>query len=201
MQKTLKDIITRSLDILFKPESALKKIGEEPSKIKSVLIFYFFPYLSIIAAAKITSSMWTLFSKPAAFFLYNLVEALVISVVVTISTFLSSIVINEVSKGFGGEKSFLKSLNLVVYSLTPFYIFYATFVLIPSLWFLPVGGLYGVFLIYKGCGYLLKINEERKVGFALVSFLIFAGIYGIIQFILLVTTRYFLFDRVTYSIF
>lgn len=84
---------------------------------------------------------------------------------------------------FKGQKNFENALKLVVYSYTPAWLA-GVFLLIPSLGFLAILGLYGLYLLWTGIPPLMKAPQEKSIVYTLaiiVCAIVIGLIVGLVQ--------------------
>lgn len=83
--------------------------------------------------------------------------------------YLSAFVIDFLASKFEATSSFNVAFKLVAYSYTPmcvagiFYLFPALSVLV------PIGGLYGLYILYTGMKPMLKVSNEKHMTYFIVS--------------------------------
>ena len=84
---------------------------------------------------------------------------------------------------FQGQKNPENALKLVVYSYTPAWLA-GVFLLIPSLGFLAILGLYGLYLLWSGIPPLMKAPQEKSIVYTLaviVCAIVIGLIVGLVQ--------------------
>ena len=84
---------------------------------------------------------------------------------------------------FQGQKNFESALKLVVYSYTPAWLA-GVFLLIPSLGFLTLLGLYGLYLLWTGIPPLMKAPQEKSIVYTLaiiVCAIVIGLVVGLVQ--------------------
>jgi hypothetical protein len=79
---------------------------------------------------------------------------------------------------FQGQKNPENALKLVVYSYTPAWLA-GVFLLIPSLGFLAILGLYGLYLLWVGIPPLMKAPQEKSIVYTL-AIIVVAIVIGLI---------------------
>jgi hypothetical protein len=115
---------------------------------------------------------------------YAIIKALGILGFTYIGTYISAVIINELTTSFNSKKDMNTTFRLVVYSLTAYYIMISLVLLWPPLGMLSVFGLFSVYLFWEGSTILLSTPEDNKVGFVVVSSLVIVGVYSILYLIL-----------------
>src|SRR5690606_3642275 len=100
-----------------------------------------------------------------------LVWAIVQYVLAFVAAYVVALIINALAPRFGGRSSADDALKLSVYSSTPSWLA-GIFAIVPALAFLAILGLYGIYLLYTGAGPLMRVPQERAVGFTAVVILL-----------------------------
>jgi hypothetical protein len=93
----------------------------------------------------------------------NAVLTYILSFVVT---YVVALITDALAPTFNGQKNFENALKLVVYSYTPGWLC-GIFLLIPSLAFLGILGLYGFYLFWTGVTPLMKAPPEKATVYTL----------------------------------
>jgi hypothetical protein len=87
--------------------------------------------------------------------------------------YLMSIIANALAPSFDGQKDAIQALKLMVYSATPIWVA-GLLSFIPIIGFLLslAGFGYGCYLIYLGAQTLMKVPEQKSIGYSIVTVLI-----------------------------
>jgi Yip1 domain len=176
------NLIERVKNILLTPKTEWDVITGETATPQSLLMGYVLP-LAIVAAAG--SLLKGLLFAGAYGLKYFVVTAAITFIASVISFYITVIIVDLLAPSFTSEKNMGKSAQLVAYSATPSYVG-------ALLSFIPVvGGIialaawaYGVYLMYLGIGPLKKTQEDKKVVYMIVAFLIMIALYFILVAIL-----------------
>ncbi len=88
------------------------------------------------------------------------------------SVFLLGHVVNYLAPQFSSEKDLGRSVQLIAYSMTPMWVLGVLY-LLPSVSFLKMlvmilGGLYAIFLMYKGLPVIMKTPSDKIFGYLVV---------------------------------
>jgi hypothetical protein len=110
-------------------------------------------------------------------------QAIVTFVSIIVAAYISAIVIDNLAPNFGSTKDFRKSMQLVVYSLTPVMLAGA-FQAVPALAVLGLLSLYGVFLLHVGLKPMMKTPDDKVTVYFIVSILVIVAVYVILFSIL-----------------
>jgi uncharacterized Zn finger protein (UPF0148 family) len=112
-----------------------------------------------------------------------------------ISIYLTAYVVNILATSFDSVKDFGRSLQLVVYSMTPFWVAGILY-LIPG--FQPVIfliGIYAIALMYKGMPIVMRTPQHKAAGYLIVSIIVLIVIQVIVVLILGVILGVFFTSR------
>lgn len=172
--------------LLFNPKLAWDQISQEKIPILQVILSFFIPLILIPVVATFISYGIIGYRVPyfGLIHSYELGFRMAISMFASAlaGTFISASFLFLLAPFFGSEKNFNKTLQLVIYSYTPFliggvfYVYYATS---------PLGliiGLYGFYLLFLGLVPMLKIDEDKNTSFFIICLLVTISSYSIITF-------------------
>jgi|YNPMSStandDraft_2_1061718.scaffolds.fasta_scaffold13383_2 hypothetical protein len=178
----IKLIIDRSKEILFNPKAEWQKINEETTGTKDVLMGFVLPYLILNFIASIIGNFLfkTIFFSPLYFIAFAFVNLFVYLIIL----YITPVILQALAKSFSAEVDKVKAFKLVSYSFTPSYIIGIIVGLLPLLSIFGIVGLYGLYIMWVGFDILLKVPEDKKVGFYIVSILIIIGEFLILSLIL-----------------
>jgi Yip1 domain len=79
--------------------------------------------------------------------------------------YVMGLIIDALAPTFNGQKNPANALKLAVYSMTPAWLA-GFFSLIPGLRVFGILGLYGLYLLWVGLPPLMKVPEEKSIGYA-----------------------------------
>lgn len=163
-------LIDRVKNILLTPKTEWDVISSETATPQALLMSYVLPLAVASAIGPLLSGFLFPGAMGLTFFLTTAVIAFVSTV---ISYYVSVYIIDMLAPNFGSEKDLNKSAQLVAYSATPSYI-------AGLLSFIPViGGLlrfaawgYSIYVMYLGLGPLKKTQEDKKIIYLVVVFIV-----------------------------
>jgi hypothetical protein len=174
----MESLIGRVKAILLEPRTTWKEIDSEFTKPGEVWGKYIIPLAAIGAVARLGGML--IFGKPIAFTSLttpvSITEAVtrgVVTLVVSLlSVFLLSKVISLLASGFGGQRNDVQGLKVAAYSWTATLVA-GIFTLIPALniVFLIVSS-YSLVLLYIGLPPLMKVSQDRAMGYTAVVIII-----------------------------
>lgn len=192
-------VIQRAKDILLKPKETWPVIAAEPATTQSIYV----PYVVLLAAIGPVAQFigGQVFGITLLGVTYHppLAAALVSAVLgygLTLATvFLLALVIDGLAPSFGGQKDQIQALKVAAYSGTAGWIA-GIFGIVPALAILAIVGLYSLYLLYLGLPVLMKVPQDKAIGYtvvvvivAIVLFLIIGAIVGALTAPSLVTIR------------
>ena len=166
------NLVQRVQDILLKPKQTWPVIDREPATVNSL----YTEYLLILAAIPAIAAFIGLsivgvggfgahFRVPFFSGLLNMVVGYVLSLV---AVYVLSLIVDALAPTFGGQKSPIAALKLVVYGSTAGMLG-GVFSAIPALGVLGLlAGLYSIYLIYTGLPVLMKCPQAKAVAYTAV---------------------------------
>jgi hypothetical protein len=187
------DIKTRVRNILLTPNTEWPAIAEEPTDKAAVVTGYVMPLAAIGAIAGFIGGSLVGMSLP---FLgryrvpitTGLAGAVFTFVFAIIGVFVLAFIINALAPTFGAQQDSNKAFKVAVYSYTPAWIA-GVLQILPALGFLGIiAALYGLYLLYLGLPALMKVPQDKAIGYtavvvvcAIVLSIVVASIGGLIM--------------------
>jgi len=183
LSKFLKAIFNRCRDLIIHPKDEWNKISEENVPMNQLFRDFLIP---LIVIATLASILGQILGKFSVGFDSSLLLAVGLRVFFgfLIATYLSTFIVDELVRIFGGNKNMIKSSNLVVYSLVPTIVASAIIGLIPSLYALGAFVLYSFYLFYIGVPILFKMPEHRVAGFFVTAIVVLFLVFLLINLLL-----------------
>ena len=182
------NLFERVKGILLNPRAEWSIIEREPGDVA----YLFMNYVAILAAIPavcgfIGGSLIGISLPGLGTVRVPLVTGLVGAVVGYLLTFamvyIVALLADLLAPTFQGQKNAENALKLVVYSYTPAWLA-GVFLLIPSLGFLAILGLYGLYLLWSGIPPLMKAPQEKSIVYTLaiiVCAIVIGLIVGLVQ--------------------
>lgn len=182
------NLFERVKGILLNPRAEWSIIEREPGDVA----YLFMNYVAILAAIPavcgfIGSSLIGISLSGLGTVRVPIVTGLVGAVVGYLLTFamvyIVALLADLLAPTFQGQKNFENALKLVVYSYTPAWLA-GVFLLIPSLGFLTILGLYGLYLLWSGIPPLMKAPQEKSIVYTLaiiVCAIVIGLVVGLVQ--------------------
>jgi hypothetical protein len=176
-------IYKQVINLIINPKTEWENIKTEKYSRTLVLKIYALPLILALAICTIIGNMLytsRLTMHPS----YPLLSGVAMFVIVFGGTYLSAMIINELTPSFNSTKDINATFNLIVYSLSAFYIFSSLAYILPEPFFqVRYFGIYSLYLFWLGSSSLLSTPTDNKVGFTFVSALIVLGIYSIMNLV------------------
>lgn len=169
-----KALIERAKSIILRPNEEWPNIEAETSSQGDILRNYVLPLAAIGPVAALIGGQ--VFSSGAFGFSYRpslmsgISTALIGFVMAIVSVFVLSFFADFLAPKFGGMSDRGKAFKLVAYSFTASWVA-GIFSLIPSLAFFGLLGLYSLYLLYTGVTPLMKVPEDKSLGYTAVTIL------------------------------
>ncbi len=168
------DLVAKAKSILLKPAEEWPKIEEEQTSIQDIFVKYALPLAAIGPVCTLIGSQ--IFGYGILGFSYRpgLMSALGVAVtsyvMSLVGMFVLMAIVNFLAPKFGGTADNLKAFKLVAYSMTAGWVA-GVFGLLPALAILAaLGSLYGIYLFYLGVPTLMKVPQDKAVGYTAVTF-------------------------------
>lgn len=166
---TLQGILDRVLGMLLKPGETWQAVNSEGGSISGVYLSYLVFLAAIPAVAGFIG--YSLVGVGAfgismrVPFVQGLVGMVVGYVMSLAMVYAMALIANALAPRFGGQAQMLKAVQLIAYGCTAGWLG-GVFSLLPSLAMLGVlTGLYSVYLIYRGVPVMMRVPQERAVGY------------------------------------
>lgn len=178
----LKYIYFRTKDLLFNPENEWKKVIKEVKQqerhVESLLI----PYSILMAiGAVIGSIVFNINNLGTGINISSIIIGINAFLLAFLGTYASAFAFDELRNNFTNEKNFHNSLSIIINTLIPYYIFAFFAYIVPQLSvFFTILGLYSTYVFWFAIQHHTSIQQEKKVGFFILS-----GMIGVIIFFIL----------------
>jgi hypothetical protein len=173
-------LISRVQNIILKPKEEWGVIDNEPATIAGIYTSYVVilaaigPIAMLIGQQVIGMSILGVTYKPSMG--YSVGTAVLTYVLSLVSVYVSALVIDALAPSFGGTKDQVKAFKVAAYSATASWLA-GIFQIIPMLAFLAIVGLYSLYLLYLGLPRLMRVAEDKAIGYTLVVIVIQIVLY------------------------
>ena len=171
-------LISRVQNILLKPKEEWAVIDGEPATIGSIFTSYVVILAAIGPVATIIGQqvfgMYG-FKPPIT---YTLVWAVLQYVLALVGVYVNALIIDALAPSFGGTKDSVKAFKVAAYSATAAWVA-GIFGIIPMLAILSIVGLYSLYLLYLGLPRLMRVSEDKALGYTVVIVIAWIIVYAI----------------------
>lgn len=182
-----KNIIARVRDILIKPNEEWGVIDNEPATIGGIFTTYVLilaaigPIALVIGQQLIGISMFGVTWKPSI--TYSVGSAVIGYVMSLIMVYVVALIIDALAPSFNGTKDPVKAFKVAAYSATAGWVA-AILNIIPMLGIVALlGSLYGLYLLFLGLPRLMRVAQDKAVGYTLVVILIQIVLYVVVALV------------------
>lgn len=169
--------------LILKPKEVWPSIATEDATPGDLMVRYAVPLAAIGPVASFIHGQ--LFGYGAFGFSYKpglmggLSTAVISYVMGLVGVIVFALIAEFLAPKFGGEANRRNAFKLVVFGSTAGWIA-GIFGLIPGLGFLGLLGLYSIYLFYTGATPVMKVPEDKAVGFTVVSIIAAAVLYIVV---------------------
>ena len=175
-----KSLVERAKDILLQPKAEWPRIDAEASTISSIYTGYVMilaaigPVAMLIGQQLIGVTLLGVTYKPSIG--YSVGSAVLTYILSLVSVYVSALVIDALAPSFGGTKNQVKAFKVAAYSATAAWLA-GIFQIVPMLAFLAIVGLYSLYLLYLGLPLLMRVPEDKAVGYLVVVIVVQIVLY------------------------
>jgi hypothetical protein len=184
------NVMDRAKNIVLTPRTEWAAIDAEPTSVNDLYKAYVIPLALIPAIAGFIGVSLIGVSIPGlgtvrTSFFAGLISAILQFGLSLALVYVMALVIEALAPTFGGLKDRLAAFKVSAFSMTPTWLA-GIFALIPSISFLSLLGLYGIYVLYLGLPRLMRVPEERALGYtapvvlaAIILSIVFAAVLGL----------------------
>ena len=177
------NLVDRAKNIIIKPDDEWAVIANEEPNIQQILLSYVLP-LALIPTIAVIIGWGVVGTFGFTSFTYGIAMGLVQLITAFLSVLLTAFVIDALASSFGSQKNMGRAVQLVAYSMTPVWLA-GILNIFPAIgWLGGLIGLYGLFLMFKGLTPMMKTQEDKRIGYLIVSIIILIVVYFVIAAIL-----------------
>jgi hypothetical protein len=172
-------LISRVQNILLKPKEEWGVIDAEPATIGGIYTSYVVilaaigPICMLIGQQVVGIYGW----KPPIS--YSVGQAVITYALSLVSVYVSALVIDALAPSFGGTKDQVKAFKVAAYSATASWLA-GVFQIVPMLAFLAIVGLYSLYLLYLGLPRLMRVAEDKAIGYTVVVIIVQVVLYVVV---------------------
>ncbi len=185
-------IIQRAKDILLKPKETWPVIAAEPASTQSIYVPYVVALAAIGPIAQFIGMQVFGFTGGGITYHPPLVGSLVSAILsyglALATVFILALVIDALAPSFGGQKDQVQALKVAAYSATAGWVG-GIFGLVPALGLIGVlFGLYGLYLLYLGLPVLMKVPQDKALGYTVVVVIVAIVLFLIVGAVIAAVT-------------
>ena len=160
------NLVARVQGILTDPKAEWKTIEHEPSDTGALLKNYVAILAAIPAVCGFIGTSIIGVGPYRTGLVSGIVHAVAGYVLTFVGVFIVAFVVDTLADKFGGRRNFGNALKVAAYAPTAAWVA-AVFMAIPILSVLSVLGLYTFYLFYTGLPILMKVPEDKSLGYLL----------------------------------
>jgi len=180
-------LISRVQNILLRPKEEWGVIDAEPATIGGIYTSYVVilaaigPLCTLIGQQVVGVSMLGVTWKPPI--VYSIGTAAVGYVMSLVVVYVAALIIDALAPSFGGTKDPVKAFKVAAYSSTAAWVA-GIFNIIPMLGILAIlGSLYGLYLLYLGLPRLMRVSEDKAIGYTVVVVVVQIVLYFVVALV------------------
>ena len=173
-------LVDRAKNIIMNPKAEWSRIDAEPATIGGIFTGYVLilaaiaPIASLVGQQVFGLGFW----KPSIG--YSVGMAVISYILALVAVYVQMLIVNALAPSFGGTQDQVKALKVVAYAATPGWIA-GIFGLIPLLgWLALIGAIYGLYLFYLGIPVLMRVAQDKAIGYVVVIIVVNIVLYFII---------------------
>lgn len=166
------NLTERVKNIIMQPAEEWRVIEKERTSVGDLYTSYIMPLAAIGPVASIIGLSLVGFQIPMGgtyrvSLATSIGHAVVMYVMSLAGVYVLALVIDALAPTFNGTKSSIQALKVAAYSSTAGWLV-GIFNLVPALAFLQILGLYSLYLLYLGLPVLMKVPQEKTLGYTAV---------------------------------
>lgn len=172
MYMDVKRFFIRSKNLLLSPTTEFKRISGEDRQLSSINKGYVTIVSLLVALLALIGSAFAHISAPIDSFLYVLINAVIVFLLMFTHIFLSGRTITLLGRNIAANDRNSNFYALSAYAQLPFFLALGLIKLFPSLIFLIFIGFYSVLLFHTGTSMMTRIPSGKRIQFTALSILI-----------------------------
>ncbi len=164
-----------TIKFMLNPKEEWKTVETLPYDLRNLVILFLLPMAALIAiACFIGGVLWSEMFFGAIFKGIGVGASFAAAVIGT------AFILDRIIHSFEVDEDNGKVIRLVIFSYAPVFFLGSLAFIIPQLNFIfyPLC-LYGIYLFWLGAKYMLRISEEKLIGFVFISIIINAAVIAI----------------------
>jgi len=173
-------LVQRVQDILMRPGPTWEKIDGEAATVRGL----YTGYVCILAAIPaVCGVIGSLTFRHVVFAPLGLVGAVIGYGLTLLGVYVMALVIDALAPSFGGQKNPVQAFKVSAYSGTAMWLA-GVFQIVPMLSPLAIVGLYSLYLLYRGLPKLMKVSDDKAIGYTAVVIVAMLAIYLVIGLVM-----------------
>ena len=180
-------LISRVQNILIRPKEEWGVIDAEPATVGSIYTSYVLilaaigPICTLIGQQVIGINVLGISYKPSI--AYSIGTVVIGYVMALVVVYVAALIIDALAPTFGGTKDMVKALKVAAYSSTAAWVA-GVFNIIPMLGILVlIASLYGLYLLYLGLPRLMRVAQDKAVGYTVVVVVVQIILYFVVALV------------------
>lgn len=165
----------RLILILFRPSKAWEEIQMEDFSVAKTRNYFLLPFAILTSLTAFFGSF--IFTKSGLSANYSVLIGLKFFLLPLIVTYGSAFIVKEITYPLDLGRSYRIAFRLVNYSLLPFFICLSLSLLLESLIFVNILGLFGLYIFWTGAEKMLKPLEHKKMPLLVASAVVILTVY------------------------
>ena len=163
------------IKFMLNPKQEWKTVEALPYDLRNLIILFLLPMAALIAGACfIGGVLWSGMFFGAIFKGIGVGASFAAAVIAT------AFILDRIIHSFEVDEDNNKVYRLIIFSFAPVFFLGSLAYIVPQLEFIfNFLCLYGVYLFWLGAKDMLRINEEKLIGFVFISIIINAGVLAI----------------------
>lgn len=177
------NIVDRVKNIIMSPKTEWQAVAAEEPNVGGIFTGYVLP-LAILSAAATFVGLGFIGGPLGISVKWGLAQGIISLISTVLAVLLTAFIVDALAGSFSSEKNFGRSLQLVAYGYTPTWIA-GILTIIPVLgFFVFIGSLYGLYLMYLGLPILKKTPQDKAVIYLIVIIVVLVILYFVLMAIL-----------------
>jgi hypothetical protein len=172
----------RIRNLILRPERAWRIIYTENRPINDIRGSYFLPLITLAGISALLGSLF--FTHGGLSLFYPVFLGARYFLLFLIITYVSAVILNEITSALDLGKDFVISFKLIGYSLAPFYICQIISLLFESLLFVNLLSIYGLYIFWLGMEKMVNPPEHKKMPLMIATWVSFAAVYIVTNWVL-----------------
>ncbi|MGQ0660495.1 Yip1 family protein [Sphingosinicella sp.] len=179
-------LIDRAKNILLTPKTEWGVIDAEPATVQGLYTSYVLILAAIGPIAMLIGqqvfgwgAMGVTIKPPLN---YSIGLAVITYVLGLVSVYVMALIIDALAPSFNGTKNQIQAMKVAAYAPTAAWLA-GIFQIVPGLAFLGIVGLYSLYLYYLGMPRLMRVPEDKALGYVVVVCVAYVIVFFVVSYI------------------